>query len=271
MDRSILSGGSTYFLLPEDAATTSDLVGAHDPGVEFHDDLPSSPALAFALDQASNLHQPAPAPTPDTTTVWLGQSLLPAHRISEVAASDLALVSGAPLDGSSAPSEDPSAATTPVLSGGVSPSPDSSATPPPRAWTRLQNNFVKPKRLFPGMVRYAHFCSTGEPESLPKAMNDSQWKQAMDEEFTALMANKTWHLVPAAQATNIINCKWVYKVKRKADGTIDRYKACLVAKGFKQHYGVDYDDTFSPVVKASTIQLVLSVVSRNWCLHQLDV
>jgi hypothetical protein len=103
-------------------------------------------------------------------------------------------------------------------------------------------------------------------------MNDSRWKQAMDEEFSALMTNKTWHLVPAAQATNIIDCKWVYKVKRKSNGTIDRYKACLVAKGFKQCYGIDYDDTFSPVVKAATIQLVLSVVvSRNWCLHQLDV
>jgi hypothetical protein len=61
-------------------------------------------------------------------------------------------------------------------------------------------------------------------------------------------------------------------VKRKADGTIDRYKARLVAKGFKQRYVIDYEDTFSPVVKAATIRLVLSiVVSRNWSLHQLDV
>jgi hypothetical protein len=94
----------------------------------------------------------------------------------------------------------------------------------------------------------------------------------MKEKFSALMKNGTWHLVPGSQASNIIDCKWVYKVKRKADGTIDRHKARLVAKGFKQHYGIDYEDTFSPIVKAATIRLVLSVaVSHNWSLHQLDV
>jgi histone deacetylase 1/2 len=79
-------------------------------------------------------------------------------------------------------------------------------------------------------------------------------------------------LVPAHRGTNIIDCKWVYKVKQRADGTVDRYKARLVAKAFKQRYGIDYEDTFSPVVKAATICLVLSIaVSRGWHLRQLDV
>jgi hypothetical protein len=56
----------------------------------------------------------------------------------------------------------------------------------------------------------------------------------MDEEYNALMKNGTWHLVPFASGQNVIDCKWVYKIKRKADGTVDRYKARLVAKGFKQ-------------------------------------
>ena len=74
------------------------------------------------------------------------------------------------------------------------------------------------------------------------------------------------------QGTNVIDCKWVYKVKRKADGTIDRYKARQVAKGFRQRYGIDYEDTFSSVVKIATVRLVLSLaVSRGWCLRQLDV
>jgi histone deacetylase 1/2 len=94
----------------------------------------------------------------------------------------------------------------------------------------------------------------------------------MDSEYSALMNNKTWPLVPASQGRNIIDCKWVYEIKRKPYGTIDRYKARLVAKGFKQCFGIDYEDTFSPVVKAATIRLVLSiVVSRGWCLRQLDV
>jgi hypothetical protein len=66
----------------------------------------------------------------------------------------------------------------------------------------------------------------------------------------------------------LIDCKWVYKVKHKVDGSIDRYKAHLVAKGFKQRYVIDYDDTFSHVVKFATIQLVLSLaVSQGWSLR----
>ncbi|KAK1629341.1 hypothetical protein QYE76_003656 [Lolium multiflorum] len=94
----------------------------------------------------------------------------------------------------------------------------------------------------------------------------------MHDEYKALIDNKTWHLVPPSSTRNIIDCKWVYRVKKNADGTIDRYKARLVSKGFKQRYGIDYEDTFSPVVKAATIRLVLSVAFfRGWSLRQLDV
>ena len=94
----------------------------------------------------------------------------------------------------------------------------------------------------------------------------------MDNEYGALVKNNTWHLVPPRKGNKVIDCKWVYKIKRKSDGSIDRYKARLVAKGFKQRFGIDYEDTFSPVVKAATIQLVLSiVVSKGWSLRQLGV
>ena len=113
---------------------------------------------------------------------------------------------------------------------------------------------------------------SAEPENLQVALANPKWKHAMDDEYNALMENKTWHLVPHRKGINLIDCKWVYRIKKKADGTIDRYKARLVAKGFKQRYGIDYEDTFSPVVKAATIRLVLAIsVSRGWSLRQLDV
>jgi histone deacetylase 1/2 len=94
----------------------------------------------------------------------------------------------------------------------------------------------------------------------------------MDVEFEALIKNKTWHLVPPPRGRNIIDSKWVWKIKRKANGTVDRYKGRLVAKGYTQRYGIDYEDTFSPVVKAATIRLILSIaVSKGWSLRQLDV
>jgi hypothetical protein len=98
----------------------------------------------------------------------------------------------------------------------------------------------------------------------------------MDTEYSALMKYKTWHLVPPQKGRNVIGCKWLYKIKRKANGSLDRYKARLVAKGYKQQYGIDYDDTFSPVVKHAikhaTIRIILSIaVPRGWSLRQLDV
>jgi histone deacetylase 1/2 len=125
-----------------------------------------------------------------------------------------------------------------------------------------------------GTVRWGMSATSdaGEPVSVDEALRDKRWVAAMDSEHQALVKNKTWHLVPLPKGKNIIDCKWVYKIKRKADGSVERYKARLVAKGFKQRYGIDYEDTFSSVVKAATIRLVLSIaVSRGWSLRQLDV
>jgi histone deacetylase 1/2 len=143
---------------------------------------------------------------------------------------------------------------------------------PIRHRTRLQSGITKPRLDVNGTIKYSLACSTGEPTDVQEALGDSHWKQAMDEEYNALVRNNTWHLVKAPQGKNVIDCKWVYKIKRKADGSLDRYKARLVAKGFRQRYGIDYEDTFSPVVKIATVRLVLGIaVSRGWSLRQLDV
>jgi hypothetical protein len=145
-------------------------------------------------------------------------------------------------------------------------------SPDPAPHTRLQAGICKPKIFTDGTVRYGLISATEEPIDLSSALHDLHWKRAMDCEYYALMHNNTCHLVPPALGRNLIDCKWVYKIKRKADGSIDRYKARFVAKGFKQRYVIDYEDTFSPVVKVTTIRLILSVaISQGWCLRQLDV
>ncbi|KAK1652494.1 hypothetical protein QYE76_070299 [Lolium multiflorum] len=114
--------------------------------------------------------------------------------------------------------------------------------------------------------------TTGEPKNISEALTDTKCKSAMQEEYNALLANNTWHLIPPSFKRNVIGCKWVYRIKKNVDGTIDRYKSRLVAKGFKQRYDIDYEDTFSPVVKIATVRIVLSIsVSRGWSLRQLDV
>lgn len=94
----------------------------------------------------------------------------------------------------------------------------------------------------------------------------------MEVEFNALSLNNTWSLVPPPLDQRVIGCKWVYKIKRQADSMIERYKTRLVAKGHHQAKGVDYFDTFSPVVRPTTIRLVLSIaISSQWSVRQLDV
>lgn len=86
------------------------------------------------------------------------------------------------------------------------------------------------------------------------------------------MQQGTWDLVPKNTTSNLIGCKWVFRVKRLPDGSIDRYKARLVAKGFHQHPGLGYDQTFSHVVKLSTVRLVLTfAIQQCWHIRQLDV
>jgi hypothetical protein len=81
----------------------------------------------------------------------------------------------------------------------------------------------------------------------------------MPEEFDALIQNGTWKLVPPQPGSNLVDCKWVFKIKRHADGSIEHDKACLIAKGFSQPYGLDYAETFNPVIKLMTVRLILSI------------
>ncbi|CAL2240207.1 unnamed protein product [Prunus armeniaca] len=94
----------------------------------------------------------------------------------------------------------------------------------------------------------------------------------MADEINPLLKNNTWTLIPPSSSQNLVGCKWVFRVKHNSYGIIERHKARLVAKGFHQQQGIDYTDTFSSVIKPTTIRVVLSlVVSRGWSLCQLDI
>ncbi|RVW89807.1 Retrovirus-related Pol polyprotein from transposon RE1 [Vitis vinifera] len=111
-----------------------------------------------------------------------------------------------------------------------------------------------------------------EPKTYRTALKIPHWLKAMQEEIKALIQNRTWDLVPRPPTANIVGSKWVFKTNLKEDGTIDRYKARLVARGFSQIPGLDFGETFSPVIKHAIIKLIISLaVTLGWIMKQLDV
>lgn len=120
-------------------------------------------------------------------------------------------------------------------------------------------------------IAYLHH-SISEPTCYSQVVKNHCWRQAMDDEFNSLQQQGTWILVPSDSGMNIVDCKWVYKLKTNTDGSINKYKARLVTKGYLQQPGVDFIETFSLVVKHTTIRLFLSLaVTFGWQLRQLDV
>ncbi|KAH9725758.1 retrovirus-related pol polyprotein from transposon RE2 [Citrus sinensis] len=111
-----------------------------------------------------------------------------------------------------------------------------------------------------------------EPNTVQEALGDKNWHQAMSDEYEALIRNKTWLLLPSSAEHKVVGKKWVFRVKQNSDGSIAKYKARLVAKGFQQIEGVDYFETFSPVVKSFTVRIMLSLAAMHkWTIRQVDV
>lgn len=156
----------------------------------------------------------------------------------------------------------------PLTNNGSSSEPDSS--PPPfrlHTTTRLQVGSQRPLVRHDGIVRYplpraliTQISTIEEPTCYRQAVRVAEWRQAMTTEFNALLKNQAWELVPPNPKHNVIGCKWVFKIRRRFDGSIERYKAHLVAKGFHQQLGIDYNETFSAVIKPTSICTILSLV-----------
>ena len=120
-------------------------------------------------------------------------------------------------------------------------------------------------------------CSTDilEPETYEEALNSdnsTEWIKAMEDEFTSLQQNKTWCLVPLPEGRKAINNKWVFKVKYNSKNQVERFKARLVAKGYSQVEGIDYNETYSPVVRQESLRIILSIAAtEDLEIMQLDV
>eukprot|EP00253_Pinus_taeda_P005139 PITA_05139 len=118
----------------------------------------------------------------------------------------------------------------------------------------------------------ANLHSIFDPQTYSEAKGTPEWEQAMEAEFQSLQKNHTWTLSDLPAGKRPISCKWVYKVKYKSHKTLDKYKAHLVAREFSQKEGIDYEETFAPTAKMSTIRLVLALATQfNWKVHQMDV
>lgn len=118
----------------------------------------------------------------------------------------------------------------------------------------------------------AAVCADSEPKNFKEAMRDKRWTKAVYKEVDALEVAHTWNVVDLPPARVALGTMWVFKIKYNADGTVERFKARLVVLGNRQKVGCDYDETFAPVAKMSTVRSLLKIVAtQDWEVHQMDV
>jgi len=140
-------------------------------------------------------------------------------------------------------------------------------TPYPIAHYVNCDNFSTRHRQFLAAITSGH-----EPVSFSEAVKDERWRDAMQREIQALQDNGTWEISDLPPNKKALGCKWVFKIKYKSDGTVERYKARLVIFGNHQVEGIDFTETFAPVAKMVTVRVFLAVAAaKQWELHQMDV
>eukprot|EP00253_Pinus_taeda_P033359 PITA_33359 len=116
------------------------------------------------------------------------------------------------------------------------------------------------------------YCHVDDPIHFQAVVNEDKWIEAMNEEIGAIEKSKTWELMDLPEGKDAIGVKWVYKTKSNVEGKIDRHKARLVVKGYKQQQGRDYDETFAPVARMEIVRTMLSIAAQhNWKIYQMDV
>ncbi|KAG7547963.1 Zinc finger CCHC-type [Arabidopsis suecica] len=148
----------------------------------------------------------------------------------------------------------------------------------PPALRRSQRQVNKPKYLQDYVLLAEEegeillMCLNNEPRYFQEAKQFKEWTNACEDELSSIERFKTWDLVDLPTGAKPIGVKWVFKLKRNSDGSINKYKARLVAKGYVQKYGVDFEEVFAPVARIETIRLLVDLAAANgWEIHHLDV
>ena len=115
-------------------------------------------------------------------------------------------------------------------------------------------------------------CIMTEPSSFQEAVQEPTWLDAMVDEYESIVKNSAWEIVPRPVDKSVVGSRWIYKIKYAADGSIEKYKARFVARGFSQIDGIDYDETFAPVTRYSSIRSILALSAQmGWKIHQMGV
>jgi hypothetical protein len=111
-----------------------------------------------------------------------------------------------------------------------------------------------------------------EPSIFEEATIQHVWRDSMVEEHNSIMRNDVWEIVTRAERKSMVTSRWLYKVKHATYGNVEKYKARFVAHGFFQKEGVDYEETFAPVARYSSIRAILSIAfEMGWSIRQMDV
>ena len=242
--------------------------------VTFHEDVP----YFTSTPSGDDLSSPSLLPSVSATPV-IDLPMTVSIPLPEVSPPSASLPSN--------PSSEPESSSSPIATVPAPLSPPPSPPPPVsdldlpialRKGTRQCTQYpiahhISPARLSPSYRSLALVILTDSiPKSYIEALQVPAWKAAMDVEYAAFIQRETWTLVPRPIDANVVSCKWVYSLKYNPDGSIARYKARLVARGFSQAYGLDYHETFSPVARLSSIRVLFSIaLDQSWPLHQLDV
>jgi hypothetical protein len=111
-----------------------------------------------------------------------------------------------------------------------------------------------------------------EPTCFEEDIQRKEWADAMTKEYQSIMKNEVWEIVPRPKNKDVVSSRWIFKIKHATDGSIEKYKARFVAHGFSQKEGIDYEETFSPVARYTSIGTIIALAAKmKWKLHQMDM